>query len=40
MKIVERSNGYWIIDADSVIDGPFFELSDAMETLAIMKSVE
>ena len=33
MEIVERSSGYWIVDAQGVIEGAFIELSEAEERL-------
>ena len=33
MEIVERSSGYWIVDAQGAIEGAFIELSEAEERL-------
>ena len=30
-EIVERSSGYWIVDDDGVVDGPFIELDEALK---------
>lgn len=29
MTIVERSSGFWIVDIDGVIEGPFFDYAEA-----------
>jgi len=29
IEIIERSSGFWIVDENGVIDGPFSELEDA-----------
>lgn len=31
MNIVERSSGYWVVDNDGVIDGPFDTIQDAQQ---------
>ena len=33
IEIVERSSGYWLVDTSGVVDGPFIELEDAVESL-------
>ena len=40
MEIVERSSGYWIVDDTGVVDGPFIELKEAMETLAQLEAAD
>lgn len=32
-EIVERSSGYWVVDNDGVIDGPFDSIREAMDSL-------
>lgn len=42
MEIVQRSSGYWIVDAQGAIEGAFIELSEAEERLSdieIMKQI-
>jgi hypothetical protein len=31
MNIVERSSGYWVVDNDGVIDGPFNTIKEAQK---------
>jgi hypothetical protein len=31
MNIVERSSGYWVVDNDGVIDGPFYTIKEAQQ---------
>ena len=31
MNIVERSSGYWVVDNDGVIDGPFQTIKEAQQ---------
>lgn len=31
MNIVERSSGYWVVDNDGVIDGPFYTTKEAQQ---------
>lgn len=30
MTIVERSSGFWVVDIDGVIEGPFMEYEEAL----------
>ena len=34
LEMVERSSGYWIVDKDGVIDGPFELIEEAQTSFA------
>ena len=37
MEIVERSSGFWIVDASGVVDGPFLSIIEAVEAMKVSK---
>jgi hypothetical protein len=40
MTIVERSSGFWIVDFDGVIEGPFLDYEEAEACVRQLESLE